>query len=457
MQVFGKVAGFLTPSSFETISVPTFTAASLVFGTGANGVITVSIARSDGNDFILQVVQPVTLNASLSVTLTEETKIILVSLGTDGAGAPSAIKNTATLVAAALDALTNVSASASGTGASVIVAPVGANDSSGSSFAGNFEGSPTLGSTGAINKTGNTAVTFDGVDDAVNVGDPESLRITGPHSIEFWIKYLPDGIGSFVLSHGTDAISKGYLINITSLGNLRWLAYTSVADENIFTLASGIAPFGDGVWHHCVLTWDGTTDTNGVKMYKDGVLLAQTTANPGDIDTASGYKFLIGRNQAGTNYFTGSIDEFVVYAGKVLTAVEVAEHYALRLNTNDGYGEAVLAKAPTLYWKLNEVAGGPTEYGFFNGIYGYGLTISKLIPSNSQTARDLGKVRLVTISIEDTIRYTLHGAFPQVSSPEEGHLAIGGSMLTFTSRQTMLNFRAIAVTGTVKLQVSYFR
>ncbi|NQU79459.1 LamG domain-containing protein, partial [Candidatus Woesearchaeota archaeon] len=35
----------------------------------------------------------------------------------------------------------------------------------------------------------------------------------------------------------------------------------------------------DNVWHHVLATWDGTTNTNGAKLYIDGVLEAQGTAN----------------------------------------------------------------------------------------------------------------------------------------------------------------------------------
>jgi len=90
----------------------------------SNATLTVTAAASgfDGNLITVALVTgaptiDVTMAAVLSGTA------ITVTLGTDGAGVLDDTKNTGTLVAAAIDALANVTCTTSGTGAG-IVAPV---------------------------------------------------------------------------------------------------------------------------------------------------------------------------------------------------------------------------------------------------------------------------------------------------------------------------------------------
>lgn len=104
----------------------TATAASAAIGSGANGVVTTTVdtAGFAGNGYTIRVVAGVGLNQALAAALA--TKAITVTLATDGAGAPDDTANTATLIAAAVDALAGVSAVASGSGATPISAAVSA-------------------------------------------------------------------------------------------------------------------------------------------------------------------------------------------------------------------------------------------------------------------------------------------------------------------------------------------
>jgi hypothetical protein len=99
-------------------------AATAAFGSGDNGVVTVTAATAGtaGNDLTIEVVVSEENDASLAAAI--DGNDILVTLGTDADGAADATKNTATLVAAAIHALTEVNAEASGTGATAITEAV---------------------------------------------------------------------------------------------------------------------------------------------------------------------------------------------------------------------------------------------------------------------------------------------------------------------------------------------
>lgn len=108
----------------NTITINTLpgTAASSSIGAGDNGVVTITSATEGigGNSYTVQAIQAATPNVNLSAALNG--LALEITLGTDGAGAPDATKNTATLVAGVIDALDQFIAVASGNGSTIISA-----------------------------------------------------------------------------------------------------------------------------------------------------------------------------------------------------------------------------------------------------------------------------------------------------------------------------------------------
>lgn len=103
----------------------TAVAASATIGSGGNGVvsITVDAAGNPGNLYTVTVAAGVGLSQALAAAVVGTA--ITVTLGTDGAGAADATKNTATLITAAVDGLAGVSATASGNGSGTILVASG--------------------------------------------------------------------------------------------------------------------------------------------------------------------------------------------------------------------------------------------------------------------------------------------------------------------------------------------
>ena len=158
------------------------------------------------------------------------------------------------------------------------------------------------------------ALRFDGVDDYVDAGSGSSLTIIGPLTVEAWINTnilsVDAGIagrginGNYQLTHHTNGFLYGY---IGSGGN---------------GLGSGNS-IGINQWHHVVMTWDGTTNANGMKLYVDGGFKNQkvsTIASP-----PAGSSLKIGM---ASSYYNGMIDEVAIY-NKALTPDQIK-------NTADG-------------------------------------------------------------------------------------------------------------------------
>ncbi|MCI0532152.1 MAG: hypothetical protein L0Y74_09425 [candidate division Zixibacteria bacterium] len=100
-----------------------------------------------------------------------------------------------------------------------------------------------------------------------------SLQITGPITIEAWVK--PRNFGPEALNL---IVQKG---DGGSGGNTYWFAIKSAGKLQIELQGPGSPPYGvlegtsqvdTGVFQHVAVTWDGTTDTNSLRFYIDGIL-----------------------------------------------------------------------------------------------------------------------------------------------------------------------------------------
>jgi len=109
-------------------------------------------------------------------------------------------------------------------------------------------------------------------------------------------------------------------------------------------------------WHHIVGTFDGTTNTNGVKIYSDGLLCGQATSTDNKVGITN--KIYIGGN-INTDYeFNGTIDEVMIF-NRSLTASEILELYNESLVSHQvilkGSGDNELLNETGLvgHWNLN--------------------------------------------------------------------------------------------------------
>lgn len=105
-------------------------AATLVVNAVTNATLTVTAAAAGALGNLIRVVLVAGVGNDVALDAAIANNLITVTLGTDGGGAADNTKNTGTLVAAAIDALSEVACATSGTGAG-IVAPVAVQSLSG--------------------------------------------------------------------------------------------------------------------------------------------------------------------------------------------------------------------------------------------------------------------------------------------------------------------------------------
>src|SRR6185295_15848197 len=145
------------------------------------------------------------------------------------------------------------------------------------------------------------AVQLDGVNDFAQAPDDASLRITGPITVEAWIKRSAGGVQhSIVEKYGCTAPAGGYVLRVTTADKLM---FGTRDDCNNGSTVIGATSIPTGVWTHVAGSWDGATLRVFINGVADGALAA--TRNPKDGNTP----LKIGERGNGGTPFNGMIDD----------------------------------------------------------------------------------------------------------------------------------------------------
>lgn len=195
-------------------------------------------------------------------------------------------------------------------------------DASGNGRDGTAAGGVTFGQPG-MTPDHNTAVRFDGLTGTISMGNVVAAAFTGAFTVEAWVKMTATSALSMIVSKSAAPAGWG-LAEFSGNGKFQFFAYTS-APAAVFDLQT-VAQYNNGLWHHVVGTWTGTTATNGVKLYVDGGLAAQATAAAGTVATNAAPLRISGWDTVMAGPFSGTVDEVALYSG-VMSAAEVMSHY----------------------------------------------------------------------------------------------------------------------------------
>lgn len=179
---------------------------------------------------------------------------------------------------------------------------------------GTYTGGYTLGSTGLVTGSSDTAITLDGSTGYVDLGSPAALNLSRSFSVDAWIK--PQG-----------APADRTIISFADSGFMLALAGTSFLTfykSRVANIGANTGALADGVRHHVAFT----IDASGLwALYVDGSVGASGTTAL----TFSGTSGLrIGADYNGSavaRFYNGVIDEVAIY-GSTLSAARVTAHYA---------------------------------------------------------------------------------------------------------------------------------
>jgi hypothetical protein len=158
---------------------------------------------------------------------------------------------------------------------------------------------------------------FDGVNDVIQLGYPQTLNLKGEVTLAAWLK--PEtAVGlQNIIAHGYALNPKAELFLRLNNGNYEVGSW----DGSDHLASFAIPPTDIGQWVCLVGVYDGTA----WRLYRNGVQVSSTAADTGAVSVHG--RWAVGANGEGNGrFFQGSIDEVMVY-DHGLTAVELAELY----------------------------------------------------------------------------------------------------------------------------------
>ena len=210
-----------------------------------------------------------------------------------------------------------------------------------------------------------SAFSFDGVDDAVDLGSPASLdNLRGGMTASIWINPASLGEGSrgrLFDKASTTAGDDGWELFMFTSNVIR--LSVGCGGATIMDRDSANATVPNNKWTHVLMTWDGTCNAAGAKIYIDGVYSNGASGNgAGSPDDDNAQDFLIGNETGGTRTFNGNLDDARIY-NRILSDAEITALY------NDGVRDDGLIA----HWPLNE-DGGTIADDVAGGYIGYAST-----------------------------------------------------------------------------------
>lgn len=162
-----------------------------------------------------------------------------------------------------------------------------------------------------------------GIDDILNGTDE-------PFSISMWMYRDSSGTADTLIAKQNQSFNEEYFVYFSAGGTTLNVRLCTSVGNNSEKLS--VVSVSTGAWHHIVITYDGSEDISGVKIYVDGALDTGAT-NSGTGFT--GFKNTIEALRIGSrrvsnssnNWFDGKLDEIGVWNGRVLNSTEVADIY----------------------------------------------------------------------------------------------------------------------------------
>lgn len=191
-------------------------------------------------------------------------------------------------------------------------------DASGNGMTGTIAGSPTMGTTGLLTGDADTAITFDGSDDTVSMGDVLDVTGTAPFTIEAWVSRTADNAFRVIASKydGTN----GWLL----IWNGSYQPYIERNGGGVSNNVIATTALALNTTYHIVAKYD--TDQT-LRIFINGVEDAAPVLLTSSVAGTSS-PFRIGALSAGSNYAPAIIDDVAFY-DVALDDATILNHYQI--------------------------------------------------------------------------------------------------------------------------------
>ena len=160
---------------------------------------------------------------------------------------------------------------------------------------------------------------FDGADDYVTMGDvlDSVLEYNAAFSISWWMYPTNiSGTESLVSKQDVSDQYKGFNV-YTNSSKIR-ASLTNNNGSGNRLIVDGSTTLSNSQWYHIVITYDGSTDASGMKIYVNGAAETMSTVADGlTATTANAADFNIGSRDNGNLPYTGKIDEASIWSAEL--------------------------------------------------------------------------------------------------------------------------------------------
>lgn len=203
------------------------------------------------------------------------------------------------------------------------------------------------------------SLSFDGINEYIDCSNNSAFDFnrTDPFSFETWVKFDTLTGFNFLVSKtefGGVPVARGYYLS-TDGNQLKFIFFNTNA--NLFSTQS-VQTVSTGVWHHVIMSYDGSSSGSGVNFYLDGTLLTTSiiTDNLTSDPTTTTVPLQIGGQN--TSFLTGDIAKTRIWNTE-LTAGDVTTMY------NGGVIQETPVKSANLILDLDipTATWNGTEYG----------------------------------------------------------------------------------------------
>lgn len=165
-------------------------------------------------------------------------------------------------------------------------------------------------------------MTFDGVDDSVNISDSSSLSSTSALTINCWVRATAFGGGySSIVGKGTSDSDEEYCVLIHSS-----FLYFDVGTGGPYTQPS--FTFNTNTWYNICCVHSRTLGTSSLSVYVNGILLSNTVVGPTTTPNDNSLPVSIGSRfyNSSNGLFNGNIAQVSIY-NRALSASEIKQNF----------------------------------------------------------------------------------------------------------------------------------
>jgi hypothetical protein len=166
---------------------------------------------------------------------------------------------------------------------------------------------------------------FDGSGDTITIGDFLDRDYNQPITLSSWVKTAVDTGMSIIAKQDNNSPFSGYNLQTGAGGFVYFQLVNTYGSNAIEVRSTNDLNYDDNSWHNITVTYDGSQNASGVKIYYDGTEVPATIVqNTLSASTVNSIPLNIGSRNAASQYFNGTVDDVRIYS-RAITSTEVTQ------------------------------------------------------------------------------------------------------------------------------------